>query len=117
MRNLRKEKSMSPNDFGEKNLVDMCVRVDISTFLKKFKTNLKQLLLETELELLNAKVSLTTSNTGYGGIRFWFKCPLCMKRVGTLYKHPLQNIIACRTCLNLNYRKRRYKGMVEEKII
>lgn len=107
---------MKPNNFGEKTLVDLCVRVDISTLLKKFRMSVKQLFLRTELELFNTKVSLTTSQTGYGGVRFWFKCPLCLKRVGVLYRHPLSGLVGCRNCLNLDYKKRRYKGMIEEKI-
>jgi hypothetical protein len=43
----------------------------------------------------------------------WFKCPLCGSRVGVLFRHPAANTVGCRRCLKLEYRKRRYKGMVE----
>jgi hypothetical protein len=62
------------------------------------------------------KVELTTSKTYVGGVRYWFKC-LCGRRVGVLFVHPISNILGCRECLGLEYRKRRYKGMEEVKKI
>jgi hypothetical protein len=33
--------------------------------------------------------------------------------VGILYVHPITHAVGCRTCLGLEYRKRRFKGMAE----
>ena len=110
-------KTLSPNDFGKKFLVEDCQKIKITDFLKQYKLKLKELILNSEIELLNIKTELTTSQTSFNGVRFWFQCPLCKSRVGVLYKHPITNNAGCRTCLNLDYRKRRYKGMLEERII
>lgn len=59
-------------------------------------------------------VEMTTSNTGFGGKRIWFKCPMCQKRIGIVYQHPINSQIGCRSCLNIDYRKRMHKGMVED---
>jgi len=110
-------KSLRPNDLGKTFLVEDCQKIVISDFLKKYKVKLKELILKSELEILDISVELTTSQAGFKGVRFWFKCPFCAKRVGVLFKHPLNNKIGCRVCLKLEYRKRRYKGMLEEKLI
>jgi hypothetical protein len=38
----------------------------------------------------------------YGGMRYYFKCPLCQKRMRILYFSE-QRIFLCRVCLNLGY--------------
>ena len=106
-------KILNPNDLGKKYLVEECQKIRIEDFLKTYRNKLKELVLTSELEVLGLKIELTTSKTCYNGIRFWFKCPLCERRVGVLLKHPLTNEIGCRQCLNLEYRKRKYKGMIE----
>ena len=47
------------------------------------------------------KVKLTTTSPNYGGIRYWFVCPVCGKRKGTLYN--VKSVMACRTCAKLYY--------------
>ena len=106
-------KSLSPNNLGKKCLVEECQKIRIEDFLKSYRNKLKELILTSELEALGLKIELATSKTCYNGIRFWFKCPLCERRVGVLLKYPLTNEIGCRQCLNLEYRKRKYKGMIE----
>lgn len=106
-------KTLNPNDLGKKYLVEECQKIRIEDFLKVYRNKLKELILTSELEVSGLKIELSISKTCYNGIRFWFRCPLCEKRVGVLLKHPLTNKIGCRRCLNLEYRKRRYKGMIE----
>lgn len=106
-------KMLNPNDLGKKYLVEEYQKIRIEDFLKTYRNKLKELILTSELEVSGLTIELTTSKTCYNGIRFWFKCPLCNKRSGVLYKHPLTNKIGCRQCLSLEYRKRRYKGMIE----
>lgn len=65
----------------------------------------------------NYKVRLDATPCNYGGLRYWFVCPLsangipCNKRVGVLYKNG--DYFGCRHCYNLTYRSknenRRYR--------
>lgn len=58
-------------------------------------------------EDLDYKVKLTTTPCNYGGVRYWFVCPLikngeyCGKRVGVLYG--IGKYFGCRHCGNLAY--------------
>lgn len=104
-------KTLNPNNLGL--LVEECQKIKISDFLRKTKEGLKEALIKSELEIEGLSIELTTSKTNYNGVRFWFRCPLCKQRVGVLFRHPLNNKIGCRKCLGLEYRKRRYKGMIE----
>lgn len=110
------KKTLNPNDFGRKNLVENCQKIKIDDFLPQCKEKMKKELIKMALKLLGYQVNLTTSRTLFNGVRLWFKCPLCGERVGIIYKHPLSNKIGCRICLRLSYRKRRFKGMIEEQL-
>ncbi|MHC4230960.1 MAG: hypothetical protein ACYSW0_26295 [Planctomycetota bacterium] len=58
------------------------------------------------------KVRLTTTACNFGGVRYWFICPLskndvyCGRRVGTLYKAPGAAYFGCRRCYDLSYESR-----------
>ena len=104
-------KPINPNDLGF--LVEECQKITLSEYLSRVKLKLKEVLLSSEMSVFDVPISFTTSKAGFGGSRFWFCCPRCGRRVGTLFKHPLREVIGCRLCLNLEYRKRRYKGMIE----
>lgn len=104
---------MKLNDLGKKLLVEECQKIEISTFLRSTKLKLRETLLASELTMQGISILLISSITGFGGTRYWFKCPLCSKRVGVLFMHPVSQNLGCRGCLGLEYRKRRYKGMVE----
>ena len=108
-------KTLNPNDFGKNILVENCQKIKINDFLRVCRAELKRAILNSEIEVLGLNINLATSKTCFNGIRFWFVCPLCHKKAGILFSHPITNGVGCRTCLGLNYRKRRYKGMVEEK--
>lgn len=60
------------------------------------------------------EVKLTTTPCNYGGVRYWFICPLvvngqyCGKRVGVLYKSG--DYFGCRHCYNLTYASRKLSG-------
>ena len=109
-------KTLSHNDFGRKFLVEECRKVGVGDFAKAVKMQMKDVFSNSRPEIMNKPVELTTTKLHFGGTRYWFKCPICNKRVGVLFVHPLNQSIGCRTCLNLDYRKRRYKGMIEGKI-
>lgn len=104
---------MNPNDLGKKLLVEQCQKISIGKYIKEASDRLKEILISSKLEMADIGVTLTTSKTGFGGLRYWFKCPSCSKRVGTLFVHPIASKIGCRSCLALEYRSRRYKGMIE----
>jgi hypothetical protein len=104
---------MNPNDFGKKLLVDQCQQIKMTDFIKKTKALLKETLLQSSLQSDDYDILLIKSKTGFGGVRYWFGCPLCHGRAGVLYKHPLSQRLGCRKCLKLDYRKRRFKGMTE----
>lgn len=106
-------KTLQPYHSGKQILVEDCQRVSISAYLRKAKERLKKTLVAAELELGNLTIELTASKTSFDGTRYWFKCPRCNRRVGTLFVHPLTSAIGCRKCLDLEYRSRRYKGMIE----
>jgi hypothetical protein len=107
---------MSANDFGRKFLVENCQTIKLADFLKKYRKTLKELVIGSELDAMGIKIEIVTSKTGYGGTRCWFKCPLCGARIGVLLRHPITTALGCRKCLNLDYKKRRYKGMIEATI-
>jgi len=108
-------KTLSPNDFGKNFLVEECQKIKIKDFLRVCRTELKKVILNSEIETRGLNIGLATSKTCFNGIRFWFVCPMCQKRAGVLFSHPITAGIGCRTCLDLDYRKRRYKGMIEGK--
>ncbi|HPA25612.1 MAG TPA: hypothetical protein PLK76_02540 [bacterium] len=69
---------------------------------------------------MDFKVSLTTTPCNYGGVRYWFICPItkngqyCGRRVGVLYG--IGKWFGCRHCGNIAYNSQRqserYKGFV-----
>jgi hypothetical protein len=62
-----------------------------------------------ERESLDYRVGLTTTQPHFGGLRWWFVCPLvvggrpCQRRVGKLYLPPGCRYFGCRTCYRLTY--------------
>jgi len=106
-------KPLSPNNLGKKYLVEQCRSINISDYLNKAKSELKECITNSQLESDGYEIELITSKTNFNGTRLWFKCPLCEERVGVLYKHPFNGNLGCRRCLNLEYKCRKYKGMVE----
>jgi hypothetical protein len=53
-------------------------------------------------------VALTTTPLPWGGVRYWFLCPLwgCERRVACLYLPPGRSVFACRQCYDLSYESR-----------
>jgi hypothetical protein len=56
------------------------------------------------------EVRLTTTPLPWGGVRYWFICPLvksgipCNRRIGCLYLPPSGDYFGCRHCYELTYR-------------
>jgi hypothetical protein len=61
-------------------------------------------------ERIDYRVSLQTTRPRFGGLRWWFTCPLtlngagCGRRVGKLYLPPGARYFGCRVCHKLTYR-------------
>lgn len=104
---------MTHNNFGKKFLTDQCQKIKISDLMRSAKRQAREQVLGGELETEGGRLGLSETKTGNGGLRYWFICPQCAKKVGILYKHPISQILGCRRCLNLDYRSHRYRGMVE----
>lgn len=50
------------------------------------------------------EVELLPSETNFSGLRYWFACPVCRRRIGKLYL-PLNRLnFACRHCHKLTYK-------------
>ena len=116
MPQTHKMKTMSVNDLGKNLLIEDCHKVAVSDVLKKYRAVLKENFIRSQFEMMKADVRLTTSYTGNKGVRYWFVCPNCERRVGLLLVHPLQGRLGCRKCLNLEYKNQKFKGMLESKI-
>ncbi len=54
----------------------------------------------------DSRVDLITIPCNLGGVRYWFACPWCGRRVGGLYLAPGERYFRCRHCCNLSYRSR-----------
>jgi len=52
------------------------------------------------------EVSLVTTPCNFGGVRYWFACPVCSRRVGGLYLVLGDAHFVCRGCNNLTYHSR-----------
>ncbi len=109
-------KAMKPNDFGKKYLTEQCQKIRISDFIRQARLQIKESFLQVSIEAEGYKLLLNRSKTGFGGIRFWFSCPMCDRRAGVLYKHPVSQILGCRKCLRLDYKKHRYGKMIESSV-
>jgi hypothetical protein len=64
-------------------------------------------------EYYDYKVNLVTTPCNLGGVRYWFMCPSCYRRVGGLYLAPGRVCFECRLCSDLMYQscRRSKRGM------
>ena len=98
------------NDFGERNLVEQMRELDVNEVVRQAMQNMREQFIVMQLSVEGVHAELTTSPTSGGGIRYWFRCPQCSRRVGKLYPN------ACRKCLGLDYKKHRYSKMIESQM-
>ena len=52
-------------------------------------------------EMIQEYIYLSTTPCNYGGVRYWFYCPVCNQRVAKLYIKTKRFL--CRNCNNLSY--------------
>lgn len=58
-------------------------------------------------------ISLTTSCPHYGGVRWWFRCPVTGKRAAKLYRPPGRKYFAHRSVHDLTYQSCQQSGQLE----
>lgn len=58
-------------------------------------------------ETLAYNVPLLTTRPNYGGVKWWFGCPACRRRVRKLYLPPGHKYFVCRRCYRLAYELQR----------
>jgi hypothetical protein len=104
---------MTPNDLGVFQTVECHQKINVNDLVRQASKEVKLRLLEGKVEVLGLDLDFTTTKTRLGGERLWFVCPQCGRRVGVIYKQASQEKIGCFRCLNLKYRKQRFKGMLE----
>jgi len=102
-------KTLTPNYLGKKYL-EQCPKISIKSLFEKIEKQLKKELLHIDI----GEVEIIHTKANYGGYRKWFKCPMCTKKVFTLYQ--IQRNLICRNCTWLKYKKQRYTWMLEEKV-
>ena len=100
---------LKANDYGKILTLESCRKIKIDDLVRQARLEAKRLYIES-LDLDSGRrIDLGTSSTRYGGLRYWFKCPKCQKRVGVLYRGPDE--LCCRACVGFRYKGSRYKGM------
>jgi len=104
---------IKPYYLGENNLVEQCQKINIDDIVRQVNKEVKCQVLQSQIEVMGLKLNLLTSRTRFNGKRYWFSCPTCNNRIGTIYRHPISLQVGCRNCLGIQYRKQRFKGMIE----
>jgi len=108
----------------KKLTVEECERISISTIVRKQVHHVFKLMPDVSLEELNAIIAQRLDNMNYqsilhgyalklyftttvphlGGVRYWFICPYCKRRVGVLYRPRFAVYFKCRHCYNFTYK-------------
>lgn len=57
-------------------------------------------------EAIRLQIPVVITHPNFGGVRYWFKCPFCGKKITTLYI--TRKYFSCRKCNNLTYRSQQY---------
>lgn len=95
---------------GHENSIGIVVDVLDEPYVKLNYTNTDHY--SGEKTDYNYKVRLATTTCHFGGVRYWFICPLsrngvpCGRRVGTLFLSSGGKYFGCRHCYDLSYESR-----------
>ena len=65
--------------------------------------------------MVQQEIQLVQTHPHYGGIRWWFLCPKCNRRVSTLHKPCETYGFFCRRCHNLTYESSQSSGTKKER--
>jgi len=55
-------------------------------------------------ESFRYRIGLQTTRPNFGGLRWWFTCPSCNRRVRKIYRPPMADRYLCRDCHQLSYK-------------
>src|SRR5579864_6439922 len=58
----------------------------------------------------SVSVQVTADRPHFKGVRLWFWCPRCRRRILKVYQWPGQSILGCRHCFRLVYGQQMRKG-------
>ncbi len=94
---------MTTNDLYQKFLAENCNKLEVNKLLREASKRVKIELIQSSISANGASLNLLSSQTGKGGERLWFECPLCLRRCGVLYENPINQMLACRKCLKIKY--------------
>ena len=94
------------------NTGEVLASISFSTFLRDGGKRIFRVSYTlNDSEKIDIPIRLQTTCPNYGGLRFWFTCPLivngnpCNRRVGKLYLPPRARYFGCRHCHELVYRR------------
>ena len=57
-------------------------------------------------------IQLQHTRPNFGGVRWWFTCPYCSRRVGKLYQPSRAIYFSCRKCHDLRYQSQRVAPVI-----
>ena len=103
------KKTLKPNYLGRKYL-EQYNKITIKEILQKVTLEVQKQILDIELDW----IEIVKTKANYWGFRLWFKCPECSNKSFILYN--INWNLKCRKCSWLNYKKQRFKWMLEEKL-
>jgi hypothetical protein len=98
------------NSFTDEITSSICYEIDTSKddlsfyFIRLFYT------MTRTQEKIDYKIPLVTTQPNFGGLRWWFQCPLvindrpCLRKVSAIHRTPNGRYYGCRHCLRLTYR-------------
>ena len=94
------------------DLVEHCQKININDLLKGIKAEWIKTQLQNKIEASGQQLQITATPCHFGGYRYWFVCPSCNRRSGTLYQKAADGPLLCRNCQDLTYLKSRYNKMI-----
>jgi len=92
-------------------VVEECLKVSICDFKKQMLSAIDRVLVSTVSEgrsISLGEVHLAYTRTCFNGLRVWFQCPYCQRRVRELYLTRERFILRCRDCHGLLYSSQKY---------
>ncbi|MEA1963705.1 MAG: hypothetical protein U9O41_01050 [Candidatus Aerophobetes bacterium] len=117
---------MGRYDFSSREIVENCIKISIFRLIREIKKRIKETISKAskaEISKIMAEIiargslrftqgdrfiqsfEIISTPTNLGiGIRYWFLCPKCRKRVAVLYMPFDGPSFLCRGCHNLTYR-------------
>ena len=98
----------NPSDLDKNRVLEGFLKLNVDELVREVNKDLKKSILTAQLEVFDQKIKLTTTRTRFDGKKYWFVCPSCSKRVGTLYRE-MNGAAHCRTCTKTLYSRQKYR--------